>query len=46
VKNSLASPTILKHFGKSTRAQYLTHLDSVLQSPEAKKLVESIVRKN
>lgn len=45
VKNSLTSPKILSHFGKTTRKQFLANLDSIVHSPEAKKMMDVIVRK-
>lgn len=43
IKSSLTSPSILKHFGRSTRQQYMSNLENIIQNPEAAKLVGAIV---
>jgi len=43
IKSSLTSPSILKHFGKSTRQQYMSNLENIINNPEAAKLVAEIV---
>ena len=43
IKSSLTSPSILKHFGKSTRQQYMNNLENIINNPEAAKLVAAIV---
>ncbi len=43
VKSSLTSPSILKHFGRSTREVYLKNLENIITNPEAAKLVGTIV---